>query len=64
MNDQAEEFHMARLCRAFLDDESGATAIEYAVIAMIMAIGIIGSLTTLKTNLGTMYSNVAASLSN
>ncbi|SFV26376.1 Flp family type IVb pilin [Hyphomicrobium facile] len=35
----------------FMNDESGATAIEYGLIAAIVAVGIIASLGTLKTAL-------------
>lgn len=55
---------MTRLVSQFLADDSGATAVEYGLVALIMAIGIIGNLTTLKTNLLTIYSNVNSNLSN
>lgn len=55
---------MTRLVRQFLADDSGSTAIEYGLVALIMAIGIIGNLTTLKTNLLPIFSNVSSNLSN
>ena len=49
------------LIRMFSDD-SGATAIEYGLIAALIAVAIIGAATTVGTNLGTTFSNVASSL--
>jgi pilus assembly protein Flp/PilA len=48
----------------FMNDESGATAIEYGLIAAIVGVGIIAALTTLKTSLSTTFSNVGATLDN
>ena len=39
---------MTNLVKRFANDESGATAIEYALLAAIMGVGIVASLTTLK----------------
>jgi pilus assembly protein Flp/PilA len=46
----------------FLSDESGATAIEYGLIAALIAVAIIAAATTVGTNLGTVFNNVANSL--
>jgi pilus assembly protein Flp/PilA len=46
----------------FIRDESGATAIEYGLIAAIIGIGIVTSLTTLKGNLSTLFTNVGTNL--
>ena len=46
----------------FLKDESGATAIEYGLIAAIIGIGIVTSLTTLKGNLSTLFTKVGTNL--
>jgi pilus assembly protein Flp/PilA len=43
-------------------DESGATAIEYGLIAALISVAIIGGLTVVGTNLSTTFSNVASSL--
>ena len=43
-------------------DERGATAIEYGLIAALVAIVIIGAVTTLGTNLTTLFGQVAAAL--
>ena len=44
---------MQNLFARFVSDESGATAIEYGLIAAIVGVGIIASLGTLKTALTT-----------
>ncbi|MCW5772486.1 MAG: Flp family type IVb pilin [Rhodospirillaceae bacterium] len=45
--------------RAFLRDEKGATAIEYALIAALVAVAIIVALEALGTSLGGLYDSVA-----
>jgi pilus assembly protein Flp/PilA len=47
----------------FMNDESGATAIEYGLIAAIVSVGIITSLGTVKTALNTTFTNIGTSLS-
>ncbi len=42
----------------FADDQSGATAIEYALIASIVAVGIIVGLGNLRDGLNTLFNNV------
>ncbi|MCA6105952.1 Flp family type IVb pilin [Bradyrhizobium cenepequi] len=44
---------MKSLVSRFIKDESGATAIEYGLIAALIAVVIIGVLTTIGTNLNT-----------
>lgn len=46
----------------FLKDESGATAIEYGLIASLIAIAIIAVLGTLGTNLSTKFKQVSDSI--
>ncbi len=46
----------------FAEDASGATAIEYAFIAGIVAVGIIASLGTLRDTLNTIFNNVSTPL--
>ncbi len=46
----------------FFHDESGATAIEYGLIAALIAVVIIGAVTTVGTNLNTTFNTVAGSL--
>ena len=43
----------------FLKDESGATAIEYGLIAALIAVAIIGGVTALGKNAGTTFNEVA-----
>jgi len=43
-------------------DESGATAIEYGLIAALIAVVIIAAVTTVGTNLTATFSTVASSL--
>ncbi len=53
---------MQNLFARFVSDESGATAIEYGLIAAIVGVGIIASLTTLKEGLAALFESVAATL--
>ncbi len=51
---------MTQLLKRFAHDESGATAIEYGLIASLIAVAIIAILGTLGTNLSTTFSKVSA----
>ncbi len=53
---------MKKLFAQFAKEESGATAIEYGLIAAGIAVAIIGVLTTVGTNLTTLFTTVATSL--
>ena len=53
---------MAKRIRAFLSDESGATAIEYAIIASLIAIAIIPALTNLGKKLSSEFAEVSSNL--
>ena len=53
---------MKTIIGKFLRDDSGATAIEYGLIAALIAVVIIGALTTIGTNLTNVFTNVAGSL--
>jgi len=46
----------------FLDDEAGATAIEYALIASLVAVAIIAALNNVSTRLKFVFSEVATAL--
>jgi pilus assembly protein Flp/PilA len=46
----------------FMNDESGATAIEYGLIAAIVGVGIIAVLGTLKTSLVSTFSTISKDL--
>jgi pilus assembly protein Flp/PilA len=49
---------MKTLFSRFVKDESGATAIEYGLIAALIAVGIIGAATTLGTNISTTFTTI------
>jgi pilus assembly protein Flp/PilA len=46
----------------FQADKKGVTAIEYGLIAGIIAVGIVATLTTLKGNLTTLFTTISTSL--
>ncbi|KCZ56782.1 Flp family type IVb pilin [Hyphomonas chukchiensis] len=46
----------------FLKDESGATAIEYGLIAALIAVAIIGGVTALGTNANATFTTVSESM--
>jgi pilus assembly protein Flp/PilA len=46
----------------FLQDEVGATAIEYGLIAALIAVGIIVAAQALGTQISTTFNNVAANM--
>lgn len=46
--------------KSFRQDEDGVTSIEYALIAVLIAMVIILSVTSVGTTLRTIFSNVAA----
>lgn len=48
--------------RRFLDDESGATAIEYGLIAALIAVGIIAAATTLGSGLSGLFNKISTKL--
>ena len=46
----------------FANDESGATAIEYGLIAALIAVGIIAAATTLGTSLSGLFTRIGTKL--
>jgi pilus assembly protein Flp/PilA len=50
------------MIRRFLKDESAATAIEYGLIAALIAVVIITALSTIGTRLNTKFSSIASTL--
>jgi pilus assembly protein Flp/PilA len=53
---------MARLS-AFLNDESGTTAIEYGLIAGLVSLGIIGGLGSFMDSVNAMYTHIIDNVS-
>ena len=53
---------MSKFVQRFIQDESGATAIEYGLIAALIALVIIGVVTTLGTTLSGKFSTIATSV--
>ena len=51
---------MQKIITAFVEDESGATAIEYGLIAAIVGIGIIVGLGQVRDGLNGLFQNVQA----
>ena len=48
----------------FAKDESGATAIEYGLIAALIAVGIIAAATALGGNLSSLFNSIGNKLTN
>ncbi len=55
---------MLRKIRGFVGDESGVTAIEYGLIAGLIAVVIIAIITTVGTDLTNIFNNVSGGLQN
>ncbi|KJF75336.1 MULTISPECIES: Flp family type IVb pilin [Rhizobium/Agrobacterium group] len=55
---------MTKIFARFLKDESGATAIEYGLIAALISVAIIGGATTVGTKLNTVFSNLGTRIGN
>ena len=53
---------MIKSLKAFVGDESGATAIEYALIASLIAVALVGILGKLGTALSSEFAEVSGSL--
>jgi pilus assembly protein Flp/PilA len=53
---------MLKITQKFLKDESGATAIEYGLIAALVAVAIVGALTALGTSLTGLFTKVNTDL--
>jgi pilus assembly protein Flp/PilA len=56
------EDRMLRLLKDLLRDETGATAIEYGLIAALIAIAAVSVMTTVGKNLSTTFNSVATKL--
>ncbi|MEJ0027982.1 MAG: Flp family type IVb pilin [Rhizomicrobium sp.] len=53
---------MNNLFARFVRDESGATAIEYGLIAALIAVVIIGAVQVVGTNLSTTFTTVSGKI--
>lgn len=54
--------HMTRFIKQFIRDEEGVTAIEYGLIAALIAVVIIVAVTAVGTNLNAVFTYVASKL--
>jgi pilus assembly protein Flp/PilA len=54
---------MSKFVTRFMKDESGATAIEYGLIAALIAAVLITALTAIGTNLNTTFQNISTKVS-
>ena len=53
---------MTKLIQRFWNDEEGATAIEYGLIAGLIAVAILTAVTTLGTNLTGIFNEIGGKL--
>ena len=53
---------MLKTLKLFAKDESGATAIEYGLIAALIAVGLIAALTALGKSLSKIFTHVSTTL--
>ena len=53
---------MTKFAQRFLQDESGATAIEYGLIAALIAVVIVTAVTTIGTKLNAKFTLVGSKL--
>ncbi|KWF71716.1 Flp family type IVb pilin [Burkholderia multivorans] len=51
---------MKAIIKRFLKEETGVTAIEYGLIAGLIAVAIVGGVSTIGGSLGTMFSNLGS----
>jgi pilus assembly protein Flp/PilA len=59
---QQTMFHYAITWLALRRDRRGVTAMEYGLIAALVATAIIASVTSIGTNLGTLFTSIAGQL--
>jgi len=55
---------MIRMMKKFWKDEEGVTAIEYGLIAALIAMVIVGSVISAGGSLNTLWGNISTALSN
>jgi pilus assembly protein Flp/PilA len=61
-NDLKPGHNMTKTIKNFLHNESGATAIEYGLIAALIAVVIIGAVQVVGTSLSTTFTTVSTSI--
>lgn len=54
---------MTNLIKRFAQDESGATAIEYSLIAALIGVVLIAGATTLGTTISAKFTSIAGTIS-
>lgn len=54
---------MSKIVARFMKDESGATAIEYGLIAALIAVAAIAAMQGLGASLNTTFTNVSTAMS-
>ncbi len=59
-----EDRAMLKFAQGLLKDQSGATAIEYGLIAGLVSVAAIGALGALGGSLNTMFTTVSGALNN
>jgi pilus assembly protein Flp/PilA len=62
MGPEGRSKHMLKSIKTFAADESGVTAIEYALIASLIAVFIITAVQTVGTKVSTVFSEVGNNL--
>ncbi|MFN3520786.1 MAG: Flp family type IVb pilin [Phenylobacterium sp.] len=55
---------MTKFVSRFVKDESGATAIEYGLIAALIAVALVSALSLLKNSIANTFGDVGTSLDN
>jgi pilus assembly protein Flp/PilA len=55
---------MTTIVSCFINDESGATAIEYGLIAALIGVGIIASVKLVRTELQNTFTTIQTELQN
>jgi pilus assembly protein Flp/PilA len=58
-----QEISMTNFIKNFMADESGATAIEYGLIAALIALAIIGGVSALGSNLNKSFEDLGSAVS-
>jgi pilus assembly protein Flp/PilA len=61
-NTWSKEFTMSKLFARFVKDESGATAIEYGLIAALIALAIVTGATALGNSISDQFGRIATKL--